>query len=136
MVVVLCLKVWGGVVVNEEKILRFCSGDPLTYTRKSISLFLSVDKSILQRMVDSLLGDNGKLPFSILVPDNEDPLSEKVIRLDGTKLQPRQNRFINALRPQFVQDSKTSNLGEFFSKLITLENDWADHVFTRYILGM
>ncbi|UJR12543.1 hypothetical protein I4U23_016719 [Adineta vaga] len=128
------VRVWGGVAADEEKILRFCSGDPLTHVQNSMSKFLALDKSDLLRVMNRIL--RTKLPFSIVIPESDDPLSDKTIRFDGSKLQPRQARFIAALKPQFVQSLQMSNLAELFSKLLTIENDWIDAVNVRLFLGI
>lgn len=70
-----------------------------------------------------------------MIRESDDPLSDKTVCFDGNKLQSRHDRFVDTLKPEFFQSTELSNLGELFSKLLTLDNDWADYVTVRLFIG-
>ncbi|CAF1037133.1 unnamed protein product [Adineta ricciae] len=127
------MDVWGGVVTNEEKVIRFCSGDPLTHEHNIAKNLLHIDESGVKKLMSKLF--HTKLPFSIVVKD-DDPLLNSRTNFDESQLKQRQNRFVNISKPQFVQNFRTNSLGELFSNLLTTDNEWQDITLGRCLGGI
>ena len=93
---------------------------------------LDVGESGVKNLMSKLF--HTKLPFSIVVKE-DDPLLNSRINFDESQLKQRQNRFVNILKPQFVQNFRTNSLGELFSNLLTTDNEWNDITLGRSLGG-